>query len=123
MKHGEYPLAVDIMEGARQAAQYTNNVHFDNEDKIALAFAYKGTQQWKEALAIFECFSNLPVVMHRGNGPWGRAFEPLLTSKEVELCKEHLGIVTSHDPREFDMCTNQLCMHSPSAFAADPHGL
>jgi tetratricopeptide (TPR) repeat protein len=123
MHHGEFTVAVQIMEGVRQVAQHTNSVSFDNEDKIALAFAYKGTQQWKEAIEIFECFSNLPVVMHRGDGPWGRAFQPLLTGKEVTYCQERLGIRTSNDPREFDMGTNVLCMHTPSAFAANSEGV
>jgi hypothetical protein len=123
MEHGEPALAVDIMEGLRQTAQYTNKVAFENDDKIALAFAYKATRQWREALAIFECFSNLPIVMNCGDGPWGKAFAPVLTAKEATYCREKLGFRPTSDPREFDMGTNCLCMHSLSAFAADPEGL
>jgi hypothetical protein len=98
MRYGEYSVAVDIMEGVREAARYTDSVSFDNEDKIALAFAYKGTQQWKEALAIFECFSNLPVVMNRGDGPWGRAFQPFPTATEVAIARNNwgFGLATIH---------------------------
>jgi hypothetical protein len=122
VEHGEHRLAVDIMEGLMQAAQYTNSIVWGDQEKIALAFAYNGTGQWNEALAIFGSYSNLPVVMN-SDGPWGRAFQPVLTAKEAAYCKEKIGIAVSVDVREFSMGTNCVCMHSPSAFAADAGGL
>ncbi len=121
--YGQYALAVDIMEGVKRASQFTNSVPFEKEDKIALAYAYKATKQWQQALEIFESFTNLPIVMSSGSGPWGPGFCTVLTAKEVAYCKEKLGTLTSSDPREFDMVTNCFAMRTASTFAADREGL
>jgi hypothetical protein len=123
MKHGEQALAVEIMEGVQRAAQYTNSITFNDGDKIALAYAYKGAKQWREALAIFESFTNSPAIMPNGDGPWGKGLAPIFTAKEVAECKAHQGISANGDPREFTMGTNCFCMHFQSAFAADSAGL
>jgi hypothetical protein len=122
LQHGEALVATSILEGMKQAAAYTNAVSFADGDKLALAFGYKAAERWKEALDIFGSYSNLPVEMS-SSGPWGEAFQPVLTSKEARFCREKLGLPKSIDPREFEMGTNCLCMHSPSSFATDPDGL
>lgn len=123
MEHGRADVATSILEGAKQAAQFTNSVSFDAQDNVALAFTFKAAGKWQQALAVFDSFSNIPIEMSRGSGPWGGAFLPVLPSKEVALCREKLGLPISSDPREFEMDTDGLPLGSAAAFATDPDGL
>jgi hypothetical protein len=122
MEHGQPALAADIMRGVKQAALTTKFLTYDDQDQMALAYALKWAAEWKEALDVFETFSNMPVVMTRGNGPWGRAFSPVLTAEEAATCKRQLGIQVGADPREFQIETNCLFLKD-SAFAVEPHGI
>lgn len=122
MNYGRADVAASILEGAKLAAQHTNSVSFDDQDNIALAFTYKAAGEWQKALAIFESFSNIPVEMCRGSGPWGNAFLPTLPSKEVAFCRQKLGLPLSSDPRQFEMDANALPLSREAAFAADSDG-
>jgi hypothetical protein len=115
-------LAVEVLEGLREAAQRTNAIQFDDRDKIAIAYAYKATGRWQEALATFESYSNLPVMIS-SDGPWGKGFHPVVTSREVAICREKLGLPVIRDPREFEIGTNGLRLRSSAAFAPDQDGL
>jgi tetratricopeptide (TPR) repeat protein len=121
--HGEPELAVKVMEATSQIAVAGKHIEFDEQDRIALAFAYKAAKQWNQALAVFEALSNVPVVVTRGAGPWGSAFAPVLIAEQTAWCKKQLGASAATDPRAFAMGTNCLCMHTPSTFALDANGL
>jgi hypothetical protein len=119
---GLYALAARTMEGYKIAASRQDAALFDDEGQVALAFAYMGSERWKEAFAIFESFSNKTVTMST-DGPWGRGWTPVLTGKETAYCREKLGVPSVRDPREFDISANILCMHTPSVFNTDADGL
>jgi tetratricopeptide (TPR) repeat protein len=122
LDHELYSPATQIMESMREAAHATNSVRFDDEAKMALAFAYKMNEQWAEALAIFESYSNLPVQV--GNsGPWGRAFSSIATDKQAAYCLEKLGRTSPRDPGEFDIGPACLSFGSYLTFAVDSNGI
>jgi hypothetical protein len=82
-----------------------------DEDKMKMAYAYKKAQRWRDALSIFESYTNQPIWM--GNdGPWGRAFTMVFTSKEADACRKQLGLPVAPDPREFDFGKSVLCLHT-----------
>ena len=116
-----YGLAVKLMEGERRAAAkgYSD---FNQQEKLKLAYAYLAVERWKDALDVLGEFSNQPV-RPEGEGPWGKAFTPVLTDELVAQCREKLGLSAVRDPRQFEMGTNCVCMHSPSTFATDADGL
>ena len=66
----------------------------------------------------------MPVPwLNGGKQRWGGAFKPVLTGALVNQCRIKLGMSVMRDPREFKLRTNYMCLHAPSAFAADTHGL
>lgn len=115
-----YDLAASLLERARHAAGKDQAV-FGDRQKISLAFTYNRQERWGDALEIFQSYSRRPIEI--GSGPWGRAFSPVLTSRLADQCREKLGLPIVRDPREFEMGTNCLCLHTPSAFLADVNGL
>lgn len=116
-----YGLAVKLMEGERRAAGggYSD---FNQQEKLKLAYAYLAVARWKDALDVLAEFSGKPV-RPEGDGPWGRAFTPVLTDKLVAQCREKLGLSIMRDLRKFEMGPNCVCMHSPSTFTTDADGL
>jgi hypothetical protein len=121
-KHQQFALAVKTMEGWRAAADQRVIEDFGSEDQIALGFAYMCAERWEAALNIFAGFSKMPVLMST-DGPWGNAWHPVLTSKEVDYCQKKLGLPIAHDPKEFDMGKDCFCMHTPSSFATGDDGV
>jgi hypothetical protein len=122
-KHKLYELAAQVKEGKLKAAEGNYFLKVQNsEDRIALAYAYMGMEHWQQALAVFDSFSNQPVVMYE-NGPWGPGLNPVITSKQAKYCREKLGISEVHNPLEFDMGKPLLCLCAPSTFMADDNGL
>ena len=122
--HKLYGTAARLLEGKISAAAlYPKHIWgINNDDKLGLAFAYLGVQQWEKALRIFETYSNQPVRM--GNeGPWGQMFTIVLTGKQTAFCRQKLGLSGARNPLEFDMGKPLLCLCSPSAFTADADGL
>jgi hypothetical protein len=114
-------LAVEVLEAQRRAAA-AGYSDFGDEQNIKLAYAYLALSRWKEALNIFECYSNRPVPM--GNwGPWGAAFQPIMTDKLVAFCREKLGRTARVDPREFPIGKPVLRLGTPAVFVADDTGL
>jgi hypothetical protein len=117
-----YALAVKLIEAERRTAAEGHLDDFDDMEKIKLAYAYLATKRWQDALDIFDSFSKKPVEATH-SGPWGRPFIPILTDKMATYCRNQLGLPSARDPREFDIGPNRVCMHTPSAFAADSDGL
>ena len=122
--HKLYGMAARLLEGKISAAAlYPKHVSgINNDDKLGLAFAYVGMQQWEKALKIFETYSNQPVRM--GNeGPWGQMFSIVLTGKQAAYCRQKLGLSEARSSHEFDMGKPLLCLCSPSTFTVDADGL
>lgn len=117
----DYSLAIQIMEARRQAAA-AGYSDFGDEEKIMFAFAYLAVERWQDALNIFECYSNRPLVAGK-YGPWGDAGRPLMTDKLTALCREKLGQTSRADIREFDIGKPVLSLGSHSIFLADANGL
>ncbi|HWV99306.1 MAG TPA: hypothetical protein VNZ64_06375 [Candidatus Acidoferrum sp.] len=117
-----YGLAVKVMEGERRAAG-EGHVEFNDQEKLKLAYAYLGTRRWQEALEVFETFSNQPIKAPASDGPWGRAWTMVRTDKMAAYSRDKLGIGLAHDPRQFEMGPNCVCMHTSSTFAVDEEGL
>jgi len=126
IEHKLYGLAAQAMEGRLRAAAEGNpslNINrLKNEDRIMLAFAYLGMENWQRARDMFESFSNQPIVM--GNrGPWGPGLTTVLTGREAAFCAEKLGQTPARQAREFDMGKACFCLCTPSAFLLDESGL
>jgi hypothetical protein len=124
-QHRLYPLAIKVMQSYRGAVEGKLTIsRYGDRDKVALAFAYQGANRWQEALEIYEGLSAKSVMMTE-NGPWGRAWNPVVPGKLADVCRDKLGLSAAlqRDPRQFEMETNGLCLHAPSAFAVDSRGL
>ena len=122
--HKLYGMAARILEGKiRAAALYPKHVWgIRNEDKLGLAFAYLGMEQWDKALKIFETYSNQPVQMGN-NGPWGQMFSILLTSRQTAYCRQKLGLPAVRNPLEFDLGKPVARLGRFATFTADATGL
>jgi hypothetical protein len=114
LKNHANALAIKILETVlRLEKQIAKGRAPDRDDDAAmsLAYAYSAAERWKEALGIFEAYTNRPLYM--GNsGPWGDAFSIVLTSKQAALCRQKLGQPAVVDPREFDLGEPCLHLHS-----------
>jgi len=119
-----YALAIKLIEGEKRVAAggKVASLDFDDMENIKLAYAYLAAQQWQNALEIFESFTNRPVKA-TGGGPWGEAFQPILTDKLAAYCHKQLGTAITRDGRKFDLGKPVLCLCSPSTFVADDNGL
>jgi hypothetical protein len=119
-----YALAIKLIEGEKRVAAggKVALLDFDDMENIKLAYAYLAAQRWQNALAIFESFTNRPVKA-TGGGPWGEAFQPILTDKLTAFCRIQLGTTVAQDTRKFDLGKPVLCLCSPSTFVADDSGL
>ena len=122
--HKLYGTAAGLLEGKISAAAlYPEHIWgIKDDDKLGLAYAYLGMQQWEKALKIFETYSNQPVRMG-AYGPWGQMFTIVLTGKQTAYCRQKLGLSAAHNSLEFDMGKPVLCLHSRSTFTADVDGL
>lgn len=118
IQHRRPDLAVRIMESRREAAASNRRVGFNDEDRVALAFAYRASGHWDQALAAFLTITNTPVVEMGREGPWGEAFTAVSVVKEADFCRERLGKAPAADPRKLAMDPRRVCMHGASAFAA-----
>ncbi len=122
--HQRYSLAAKFIENKLRAAARLPNASWgiNNDDRITLAFAYLGEQQWSKALQIFETYSNQPVRMETW-GPWGGPLVIVSTGQRAEYCRRQLGLTVVADHRQFDIGKPVLHMCSPSTFAADDTGV
>ena len=91
-----YALAVNLMEGERYlaASNLVGSLDFDDDEKLKLAYGYLAEKRLMDALNVFESFTNRPVRT-RGGGPWGRAFEVVMTDKMAAFCRKQLGLAVS----------------------------
>ncbi|HLH52705.1 MAG TPA: hypothetical protein VKY92_03735 [Verrucomicrobiae bacterium] len=99
-KHQDYRLATRYLEGKKAAsAVYTDlatvtnhepSVRMTDEDRMALAYAYLGTQEWDKALALFEKFSGQLFSMLM-DGPWGDHNTVLFTDRLADFCRKNMG--------------------------------
>jgi hypothetical protein len=130
-EHKLYALAVQVMEPAVQmgerlprtgAGRNAFSISWRAQDRIALAYAYMGAERWRQALAVFESFTNQPVLMDN-QGPWGTWSTPVLTGREAAYCRQKLGLPAAKSGMEFDMGKPLMCLCTPSTFAADNNGL
>ena len=71
---------------------------------------------------MFETFSNRPVQA-TGGGPWGEAFQPILTDKLAMRCRSKLGFAAAKDSRNFDLDKPALRLRPGSTFAANDAGV
>jgi tetratricopeptide (TPR) repeat protein len=104
LHHTNARLAVAALEGKFAAAaiytieaSYTNHVgtvRVDDEDRIHLAQAYEGTQQWEKALRLFEHFAGQPFR------DFGRV---VFTDREADYCRRKLGLALPSKGIEFHM--------------------
>ena len=113
----QYALAVKTMEAWRSAA----NGKLGGENLLALGYAYMGDKRWQEALGTFESLSNR-VVKPSSDGPWGNAFQPVLTGPLTAVCRKKLGLEALKDPREFEFGQPIPGAGSLSAFCVDDNG-
>ena len=118
----DYALAVSFLEGERQTDRAGHPGLFDNQQKINLAYAYLALHRWQDALDIFTAFGGQPVEAD-GDGPWGRAFAPVLTDKMAAYCRQKMNQPSGPAAPEFKLDRTCLCLCSPSAFATDASGL
>jgi tetratricopeptide (TPR) repeat protein len=117
-----YPLAAQAKLVRERVAQQKVADPLNDQDKMGLAFSYLGAEAWQKALEIFQSYSNRPV--QRGfSGETKRPFMPVLTGKQANFCRQKLGLPVQTDPREFEMGTNCLCLHGPSALLTDGGGM
>ena len=122
--HKLYHLAASALEDQVRYALVDTNHSFSisEEQKLTLAYADMGIEEWGKALKIFEVYSNRPVPVGSG-GPWGEAYTVVRTSKEAAYCRQKLGLSAVPNPLEFDMGKPVQCMCSPSTFITDEKGL
>src|ERR1035437_9273633 len=117
-----FGLAAKVSEGNTRAAAGIYGYQISNDARMELAFGYLTNECWKQALDIFECYSNKPIEM--GNsGPWGDAFTVVFTGKQSAYCREKLGLPVTRNPLEFDMGKSVFCLCSPASFISDVNGL
>lgn len=100
--HGSYDLVVRLIQERQRAEREHHADRFFDEERIMLAYAFMGEQRWREALDIFNTYSNRPVDVS-AKGPWGGLFVPVLTGKEAAYCEQKLGIMPGVDPDGFEM--------------------
>ncbi|MDB6112530.1 MAG: hypothetical protein JWR69_4280 [Pedosphaera sp.] len=111
LEHKAYGLRLKILEAKIRFAEDDGGaVDFrpEDEDRMSLAFTYEAAQRWKEALQVFESWSNQPVPIF-SSGPWGRGPTVVRTSKAANYCRRQLGLPEVHDPREFDLENTGIC--------------
>ena len=119
--HKLYGLATGLLEEKMRTAtlypEHRGGIHdggINDNDKMLLAFAYLGQQQWEKALHIFETYSNQTVKMGR---------QIVSTGKQAAYCREKLGLSELRNSLEFDIGKPLLCLCSRSTFTADADGL
>jgi hypothetical protein len=114
LKHQRSDLAAKVLESISRAALVDSRARSsfgDDDDYMTLAFAYVAAERWKDALTVFESFTNHPIEMGSG-GPWGRAFTVVLPNKQAAKCRQKLGLPVVIDTREFDL--GEPCLHPHS---------
>jgi tetratricopeptide (TPR) repeat protein len=110
LEHKAYGLSLKIIEAKIRVTAETNkglNVDED-DDKMSLAYTYMLLQRWKDALKVFESWTNQPVRMPV-SGPWGKGPTVVRTSKAANYCRKQLGLPEVHDPREFELENTGIC--------------
>ena len=118
-----YPLGIKLIEAEQRAigvGQETfrdAGLEFDDQEKIKLAFLYMAAKRWHDALDLAESFNDRPIKPTVA-GPWGCAFQPVLTDKLAARCRQELGITLARNARTFEIGKPLMCLCSPSAFTA-----
>jgi len=123
-EHQLYGAAAKLLEGKLRAGKLypKNAAGINNTDRLGLAFAYLGAEEWKKALTIFETFSNQPVRMEN-SGPWGQMFGLTFPGEQAAFCRQKLGLPVVNNPRKFSLGKPVLSLCTPSTFIADDSGL
>ena len=121
MEKGCFALALKAFERNRLVAGGGQLQPLDDKSKIELAYADMGLSRWKEALELFECFSNRPVIITE-NGPWGAGLCPIRTAYASAYCRKQAGLPEVRDPREFDLGRPVLVFDTQAALVADTNG-
>ena len=128
----DYRLAATLADGKAAAsailakdAIYTNIVRdpvFGDLDRMSMAFAYLGTQQWEKALRIFQTYSNQPCSVLQ-DGPWERFGTVVLTGREADYCRQKLGLPITRKGTVFQMGKPVLPLCKDQIFIVDDQGL
>lgn len=123
MKQKLYPLALKALERDRAVRGGGKAGKLNDEDSIAVGYAYMGAKRWKDALEVFDCLSNRPVMMQT-SGPWGRGYlVPVLPNQLSAVCRKELGLSDVRGPQEFDMGKPFFSLGAFSTFTVDDEGL
>jgi hypothetical protein len=120
-KNKLYEFAVFALEQTRLAADRKLADKFEDMEKMSLAYSYMALERWKDALDIFQSYSNRAVRIP-GDGPWGKAFRPILTRPLADECRIKLGMPIEKDPNSF-VLTSFMPLDEYSAFTVSPDGL
>ena len=124
-EHACFEMAAIII-GHEQKARAAN-ANYSDDERLVLALEYFEHEQWLNALRIFQCYSNRPVVIRILEGPirghWVDRSGTILTGKYAAFCEQKLGLTHVGDPREFDLGKPCLDLDDASAFAVDSTGL
>lgn len=122
MSNGFPNEAVRTMENYKKVAGQRDLDAFEDRDQVALAYAYMGAERWKEALEIFESFTNKVVNTFSRRVPWGNS-ALVLTGKQADFCRIKLGLSPLRDRFEQELEENVVCLHTASDFVTDGNGI
>jgi hypothetical protein len=114
-----YALARAVLEQEKRAR--VASFEFDGDMNLNLAYALGKTGQWKEALEIFETYSNRPVLAGI-RGFYGINQTLVFTHRYCQRCREKLGLPEVHDPRVFPLAKEDIHVQQ-SSFTTDEGGL
>jgi hypothetical protein len=104
----------------------SGNTDYLKDNRLILAMEYFKHRQWQNALRLFECYSNRPVVLHTSilrNSHWAFYDGPVLTGRYAAVCRKNLGMSQVKSPRQFEPGKPCLNLDDASAFLADSDGL
>jgi hypothetical protein len=88
------------------------------DERLPVALDYFKHEQWRDALRMFQCYSNRPAtVLNRG-----QRLGPVLTGRYADYCAKKLGVPHEHDPREFDIGEPCLDLDDGGVFVLDSAG-
>jgi hypothetical protein len=120
--HRLYALAAELVEAKHQASLRRPEIGFNERDKVRLAFAHLRLERWGDALSVLEDLGNVSIIM-QADGPWGRAFDPFLPTRQAAFCREKMGLAQPAKTSLTALGEPCLCLHTPAVVAAFPDGL
>jgi hypothetical protein len=124
-EHACFEFAAKII--AHDQKSRAPGANYFNDERLVLAMEYFEHQQWRNALEIFQCYSNRPKTIRVDDrllhGKWVKRSGLILTGKYAAACEEKLGLAHVSDSREFDLGKPCLELDDASIFITDSTGL